>query len=139
LDADTSTFSNVSIQISAAAPAPSGLLTNGSDLGGGIYSFYQTPGTGHPGIWLTPVPLATKLTNADGSVSLNSGDSFAGFCISPDCSALNFPAGYNPLLSGSLLGTPVASVPEISTMPALVLGLVGMVALKRRASNSRSC
>jgi hypothetical protein len=127
-DADTSSLTNISLVITAASPAPSGSLTFG--LASSIFVFFQSPAQSHPGLWLAP---ASTLTNAGGSVALTA-PSFVGNCSSSDCNGLNFPSGYDPTVTGSILGTPVVSgVPEIYTLPALLVGLAGIGLVKRRA------
>jgi hypothetical protein len=135
-NADTSSATNVSLLISGGpAPLLDGSLTNFGFTDGAIYSFDQSPADNNPGIWLNPT---SQLSNAGGSITLGSL-SLAGFCLDSNCDAITAMSskGLDTLevLSGTLLGTPVtSSVPEISTTPALLLGIVGLTMLKLRTS-----
>jgi hypothetical protein len=107
-------------------------MTSGS-ISGPTFIFNQTPAINNVGIFLQPV---STLTDAGGMVALGTG-SLAGFCLTDDCRAVA-TGGFDEVLRGSLQGTPMASgVPEISTLPALGLGLAGVVLMKLRVRTRR--
>jgi hypothetical protein len=133
-NADTSTVSSISIQISGGpAPLLDGTLTNASLSSFPVFAFEQSPVLNNPGMWLTP---SNPLTDAGGSDSLG-GLSFVGFCFASDCSVIGSDSskGLNSLvtLSGSLVGTPVpATAPEPFSAALCFSGLAALITIKRK-------
>lgn len=128
-NADTSSLTNISIQISGGSePSLDGHLTTGSSFSADFFAFNQSPATGNPGIHLNP---NSSLTDAGGTLVIDSGMSFVGVCIDSACNDIGAVGGSLFGLSGSLVGTPVSSAtPECSTLALLVPGLIGLASVR---------
>ena len=153
-DNDTSSMTDVSIQLSGITPILSyeNLLLQYSQGAGSLGSdtefiFSDPPNPANAGVDGDDIELGLYLgivgpVPDGGSVALDGNFSFDGICeFFIDAPVTDNCFSFGPVqhvISGSLDGTPVTSTPEVSTAPALGLGPIGMVALglRRRFSGT---
>jgi hypothetical protein len=128
-DATLDVVSNINITLTTSSPGSPFTLTNQffPTVGGTFFLFTETAAadyTGQATLWITVV---SPLTDAGGSVPINTGNGYGwGFCSTPDCVLASNPGD----LSGNL-----ESVPEPATLSLIGLGLAGVTAARRRRGN----
>jgi hypothetical protein len=130
-DATLDLVSNINITLTTSSPGSPYTLTNQFyPTGGGVFfGFTETAAADYTGQATLWIQVASALTDAGGSVPINTGAGYGwGVCSVPSCTTASNPGD----LSGNLAA---AAVPEPATLTLISLGLAGVAASRKRRSD----